>query len=171
MRRIHRIVLLATFVAIMPVLAGCADFDMDKLDVFGLGEKKKLPGDRKPLFPEGVPGVTQGIPQEYMKGNQPPADAALAAPVEPVAAAPAAEPQQKAAAEPAEKPKPKPKRASTAKPKNSAATAPVQQAAPATQQQQPSQQAQTPWPAPAASAPPSGTAAWPAPPPTGTFQR
>lgn len=171
MRRIHRIVLLATFVAIMPVLAGCADFDMDKLDVFGLGEKKKLPGDRKPLFPEGVPGVTQGVPQEYMKGNQPPPDTALAVPVEPVAAAPAAEPQEKAVAAPAEKPKPKPKRASTAKPKNSAAPAPVQQAAPAAQQPPPSQQAQTPWPAPAASTPSSGGAAWPAPPPPGTFQR
>jgi outer membrane biosynthesis protein TonB len=169
MRRIHRIVLLATFLAIAPVLAGCADFDMDKLDVFGLGEKKKLPGDRKPLFPEGVPGVTQGIPQEYIKGNQPPPDAALAAPVEPVAAAPAAEPQQKAVAEPVEKPKPKPKRASTPKPKNSAAAPPVQEAAPAVQQPPP-QQAQTPWPAPTATTP-SGGAAWPAPPPPGTFQR
>lgn len=168
MRRIHRIVLLATFVAIMPVLAGCADFDMDKLDIFGLGEKKKLPGDRKPLFPEGVPGVTQGIPQEYMKGNQPPPDAALAAPVEPVAAAPAAAPQEKAAAEPAEKPKPKPKRASAAKPKSSAAPAPAQ---PAVQQPPPAQQAQTPWPAPAATTPPPGGSAWPAPPPPGTFQR
>ena len=35
-------------------------------------DKKKLPGDRKPLFPEGVPGVTQGVPPEYFKGNQPP---------------------------------------------------------------------------------------------------
>lgn len=163
MRRIHRIVLLATFVAIMPALAGCADFDMDKLDVFGLGEKKKLPGDRKPVFPEGVPGVTQGIPPEYIKGSQPQVqpDAALAAPVEPVAAAP----QENVAAAPAEQPKPKPKRASTPKPKVSA-TAPPAQPAP----QQP-QQAQTPWPAPAASPPPSGSAAWPAPPPAGTFQR
>jgi hypothetical protein len=169
--RMHRIVLFATFVAIMPVLAGCADFDMDKLDVFGLSEKKKLPGDRKPLFPEGVPGVTQGIPQEYIKGNQPPADAALAAPVQPVAVAPAAEPQETAAAAPAENPKPKPKRASTAKPKNAAAPAPVQQPAPVTQQPPSSTQAQTPWPAPAANTAPSGGAAWPAPPPPGTFQR
>ena len=33
--------------------------------------KKKLPGDRKPVFPQGVPGVAQGIPQELVKGNQP----------------------------------------------------------------------------------------------------
>src|SRR5262249_13152344 len=31
----------------------------------------KLPGDRKPVFPEGVPGVAQGIPPDLMKGNQP----------------------------------------------------------------------------------------------------
>ena len=60
MRRMHRIVLLVGLVALAPVLAGCEDFDMDKLDVFGLNEKKKLPGDRKPVFPQGVPGVTQG---------------------------------------------------------------------------------------------------------------
>ena len=77
MRRMHRIVLLAGLVALAPVLAGCEDFDMDKLDIFHLNEKKKLPGERKELFPQGVPGVTQGIPPEYMKGNQPPPDTAL----------------------------------------------------------------------------------------------
>ena len=57
MRRIHRIVMLTALVVLAPVLSGCESFDMDKLDVFGLNEKKKLPGDRKPVFPEGVPGV------------------------------------------------------------------------------------------------------------------
>jgi hypothetical protein len=83
MRRMHRIVLVATLVALAPVLAGCADFDLDKLDVFGLNEKKKLPGDRKPLFPEGVPGVTQGIPPEFIKSNQPPPNSAQTQPAEP----------------------------------------------------------------------------------------
>ena len=64
--------LLAALLALAPVLAGCEDFDMDKLDVFGLNKKKKLPGERKEVFPGGVPGVTQGIPPEYLKGNQPP---------------------------------------------------------------------------------------------------
>src|SRR5476651_2862471 len=84
-RRLQRIVLLTAFVAIAPVLVGCENFDMDKLDVFGLNEKKKLPGDRRPLFPEGVPGVSQGIPPEYVKGNQPtPANVdAAPLPVEP----------------------------------------------------------------------------------------
>ena len=184
-RRIHRIVLLATFVAIAPVLAGCADFDTDKLDIFGLGEKKKLPGDRRPLFPEGVPGVTQGIPPEYVKGNQPPPETAQAAPVEPVATAPGAAPQkQTAAVAPAEKPKPKPKQAAkpktTPKPKPaSTATAPAQ---PATQQapapwpeparQQPAQPATAPWPGQEQSSTTApSTAPWPSAPPPGTFSR
>src|SRR5262245_6596359 len=33
-----------------------------------LDTKKKLPGDRKPVFPEGVPGVSMGVPPEMMKG-------------------------------------------------------------------------------------------------------
>ena len=77
MRRMYRTVLIAGLVALAPVLAGCADFDMDSLDVFDLNEKKKLPGERKEVFPGGVPGVTQGIPPEYLKGNQQQADTAL----------------------------------------------------------------------------------------------
>jgi hypothetical protein len=69
MRRIHRVVMLALLIGIGPIVAGCTDFDPDKLDVLGLNQKKKLPGKRVALFPEGVPGVTQGIPPEYMKGS------------------------------------------------------------------------------------------------------
>lgn len=32
--------------------------------------KKPLPGDRRAVFPEGVPGVQQGVPQELMRGQQ-----------------------------------------------------------------------------------------------------
>jgi hypothetical protein len=99
MRRLQRIVLIAVIVAAAPVLSGCADFDIDKFDVFGINEKKKLPGDRKTLFPEGVPGVTQGIPPEFVKGNQPPAETAAPLPAEP--------PKAAAAVDPDEKPKPK----------------------------------------------------------------
>jgi hypothetical protein len=70
MRRKYRIALLAGLIAVAPAIAGCSDFDLDSLDVFHLNEKKKLPGERKELFPGGVPGVTQGIPPEYLKGNQ-----------------------------------------------------------------------------------------------------
>ena len=75
MRRLPRIVVLAALLAMGAELAACSDFDLDKLDVFGLTDKKKLPGERKELFPGGVPGVTQGVPPEYMQGYQPPPDA------------------------------------------------------------------------------------------------
>src|SRR3989442_10727058 len=32
--------------------------------------KKPLPGERKAVFPEGVPGVPQGVPPELVKGYQ-----------------------------------------------------------------------------------------------------
>lgn len=169
MRRMQRIVLLTTLAVIAPVLAGCADgFDMDKLDVFHLNDKKKLPGDRQPLFPEGVPGVSQGVPQEYLKGNQPPADTALLAPepaaeAKQAAAAPAEEPKAK----PAAKPKPKPKQTAkrTAPKPKPAAAAPVQ---PVTQEAAP---AAAPWPEPAQNQSAGTAAPWPAPPPSGTFSR
>ena len=33
-----------------------------------LDTKKKLPGERKPVFPEGVPGLEQGVPKDLYKG-------------------------------------------------------------------------------------------------------
>ena len=168
MCRVQRIVLLATFVLVAPALSGCANFDPESLDIFGLGDKKKLPGDRRPVFPEGVPGVSQGIPKEYIKGNQPPADTALLPPEQAAPAAAAAPVEE----EPKAKPEPKPKRKVAAKPKPVAA-APVQPVSQTPQQQPQAQQAPAGWPqgsTPPAS--PSGsTAAWPSPPPSGTFQR
>lgn len=152
--------------AAAPTLAGCTDFDADKLDFFHLNEKKKLPGERKPMFPEGVPGVTQGIPQDLTKGYKPP---------------PEPEPAKVAQPEPA-KPKPKVARRPPSKPAQvtvQPASAPPAQS---TQQvQQPTQQAQqpawpdpkpqatgadSPWPAPA-----KQTSPWPDAPPPNTFQR
>jgi hypothetical protein len=138
MRRMQRIVLLAALVGLAPVLAGCENFDLDKLDVFGLNEKKKLPGDRKPLFPEGVPGVSQGIPPEFVKGNQPPPDNvnAVSLPAEPA--------KTTAAVEPSDEPKPKLKR----KPKVAKQKLIPDQSPPSAQgQQQPPQQSSSaPWP-------------------------
>ncbi len=182
MRRLHRIVLLAGLIALAPVLAGCEDFDMDKLDIFHLNEKKKLPGERKELFPQGVPGVTQGIPPEYMKGNQPPPDTALtplpgeAAAVgtpSPGGQAGAPPPQTKTAvAEPGPAPapkiaaKPKPKRkAKVRKPAQPAAQAQAQQPA---QNQGSGQQKLEPWPTQPQQ---PATAPWPAAPAPGTFQQ
>ena len=59
-------------------LAGCDSFDpLDKfqeLDIMG-SSKTPLKGERRPVFPEGVPGVAQGVPPDLVKGYQPPAEA------------------------------------------------------------------------------------------------
>jgi len=69
-------IILVTSTLILP-LGGCASVGdaIDPTDWFSgelFNTKKKLPGDRKAVFPEGVPGVTQGIPSELVKGNQQP---------------------------------------------------------------------------------------------------
>jgi hypothetical protein len=176
MRMTTRIVVLTVLVAAAPVLSGCANFDPDSLDIFHLNEKKKLPGERKELFPGGVPGVTQGIPPEYVKGNHPPPETAqaLQAPApEPGKTTEEAEPEKKAAAAEPE-PKPKPKRA--AKPRTAsqqpaqAASQPQQQRLAPWPQQDPQpapQQAQSPWPTQGQTT----TAPWPSSPQPGTFSR
>ena len=77
MRRAQRLIAASVLIALSGALAGCSggmgNFDPSDLLDF-LDSKKKLPGDRKPVFPEGVPGVSQGIPPEFVKGNQPPPD-------------------------------------------------------------------------------------------------
>jgi hypothetical protein len=134
--------------------------------------KKPLPGERKAVFPEGVPGVAQGVPPELMKGNQPAPEAvAEPAPAE-QPATPAAKPEKQAKpkanasapqsispgdgpdhAKAAASEKPKPKKKVAAKP------APQQaQAQPQPPQKQTNQAA---WPG--VSPAQSGTAAWPAP--------
>lgn len=73
MRRMSRIVSLFVALAVVgPVLAGCESFDPDSLDPFGLNKEKPLPGKRELLFPEGVPGVSQGVPPQYRAGYQSP---------------------------------------------------------------------------------------------------
>jgi len=178
MRSMPRITLLVCLLALAPVLTACESFDMDKLDVFGLSDKKKLPGDRKPLFPEGVPGVTQGIPPEYLKGaQQQPADPYFTQPAGSAqpAASETGNTSRTAAAPPVEEakppPKPKPKAVSKPKPKTaSAPPAPPAQQPAAGQQQQTdwpaAKQQQTDWPAPGQQQTP-----WPAAPAPGTFSR
>jgi hypothetical protein len=75
MTSLMRIILVSS--ALILPLGGCASIGdaIDPSDWFSgdfFNAKKKLPGDRKPVFPEGVPGVAQGIPSELVKGNQPP---------------------------------------------------------------------------------------------------
>lgn len=162
----HRAVLTAGFLSLAAMLGGCESFDPTSLTDFLPDSKKPLPGERKDVFPGGVPGVSQGVPKELVKGYQPPQDpTVIAAPEEQ-----SGQPEQKAEEEPKPKPKPKPKTA--AKPKPAAQPA-------AQQQQQATQSANSPWPAPP---PPQGQAqqqpqqqssqsVWPAAPPPGQFTR
>ena len=163
--RIRTVLPIVVLIALGPVLAGCESFDLDSLDIFGLSDKKKLPGERKALFPEGVPGVTQGIPPELVKGSPAQTEAAAEA------------------AKPPEEPKPAPK---PRKPKPRVVRAPATPAAtrvtvqPRGKQEQQSSQgepAQTntqtqtgtnaPWPSNNAQQP----SQWPSSPAPGTFQR
>ena len=60
-------------------LGGCENFDPENW----FNTKKPLPGERKPVFPDGVPGVPQGVPAELARGYQPPPEPAPPPPVEP----------------------------------------------------------------------------------------
>ena len=71
MRRMRRLIAASVLVAFSGALAGCSNnissFDpMDWLD--WIDTKKKLQGERKPVFPEGVPGLEQGVPKSLYKG-------------------------------------------------------------------------------------------------------
>jgi hypothetical protein len=73
MRRLQRLIAASVLVALSGAVAGCAGsmntFDpMDWLD--WIDTKKKVQGDRKPVFPEGVPGLEQGVPKSLYKGAQ-----------------------------------------------------------------------------------------------------
>jgi hypothetical protein len=182
MRLSQRLIAATVLVALSSALAGCGsmgNFDPSDLLDF-LDTKKKLPGDRKPVFPEGVPGLEQGVPKDLYKGarqiddpNAQVAVAPTAPPPEepkskrgakskgrPAAAAPAAQPA--AAADPdaapeeegstaAAPPAPKPKKIVRKRTTAPPADAPAaQSAAPAAQQ---------------------SAAPFPAPMPSGTFTR
>src|ERR1700746_601601 len=93
MRRSQRLIAAAVLIALSGDLAGCSsslsNFDpSDLLD--WLDTKKKLPGERKPVFPDGVPGLEQGVPKDLYKGAQEQRDeqAPAAAAAQPPAEAP-----------------------------------------------------------------------------------
>src|SRR3954471_11159172 len=96
MRSVQRLTVAAVLIALSCALAGCSSTTSnweptDLLDF--LDTKKKLPGERKPVFPEGVPGLEQGVPKELYKGANQQPDAAAAAAVQ---AAEPAKPQKQA---------------------------------------------------------------------------
>src|SRR3954463_12536615 len=72
MRRPQRLIAATILIALSSALAGCGsmgNFDPSDLLDF-LDTKKKLPGERKPVFPEGVPGLEQGVPKDLYKGSR-----------------------------------------------------------------------------------------------------
>ena len=75
------------------LLGGCSSLptpSWDPTDLMDfLDTKKPAPGVRKPVFPEGVPGLSQGVPPELVRGS--PQSQAMAG-GDAQAAAPVAEP-------------------------------------------------------------------------------
>src|SRR4030081_3441336 len=72
MRRSQRLIAAAVVIALSGALAGCSSglSSWDPTDLLDfLDTKKKLPGERKPVFPEGVPGLEQGVPKDLYKGS------------------------------------------------------------------------------------------------------
>jgi len=156
--------------ALMLVIVGCTpggQFDPTEVvsgDIFNT--KKKIAGDREPLFPEGVPGAQTGVPPDLVKGYQPPPEPAAdngTAAAKPVAAAEKSK----------SKPKPKPKMARAPAPSAPQMRRPAQAAWPNTPPQAPAaanwpntppqQPAATNWPNTPSQAPAATN--WPAPPP------
>jgi hypothetical protein len=189
MRRLQRPITLTLLIVLSGLLVGCGSMGAtwdptDMLDF--LDTKKKLPGERKPVFPQGVPGVEPGVPRELYKGNveqqqqqdaaslaaQPPVEEPKPAPRQAaksrskptaVSAAPTQDPEtapteEGGAAEVPPPPKPAKtvRRRTTSLPRDDQATQPQTQATQPVQQTQ--QQTQQP-------------PAFPAPLPSQTFQR
>src|SRR2546425_12375876 len=85
------------------LLAGCEGFDPTSfMDSDFFNTKKRLPGERKAVFPEGTPGVTQGVPKDLVKGYQPGEQVQEPQPqsTQPTAQAQPAEPETKAESKP-----------------------------------------------------------------------
>lgn len=178
MRRLQRLIAASVLIVLSGAVSGCSSTfsswdPMDMLDF--IDTKKKLPGERKPVFPEGVPGLEQGVPKQLYKGasqqeidRQNAQAAAAAAAAQPAQEAkakraaksksnqpatastdPAATPEEDGTAAAPEAPKPKKivRQRTTAPPPDQPADA---------QSAQPTQQSAAPFPAPL---------------PGGTFQR
>lgn len=138
--RQRRFALAASLVAFGLMLSGCESFDPSEW----FNTKKPLPGDRKEVFPGGVPGVPQGVPADLVKGYQPPPE-------------PPPPPPVVAEEKPKPKPKPKPRPKQAAAPQSAPTRMTVGPAAA-------SQPAQAPWPSPQQTAPQQAQSPFPPPP-------
>lgn len=173
-RRLSPLFWLCSALALTLILGGCTaggQFDPTEVlstDIFN--NKKKLQGDREPLFPNGVPGVETGVPPDLIKGYQPPpdqaanADAAVPAQA-PGKPAPAATGAQPAPATTAAHPAPKPEAKAKPKPKKPKPKPAVARASPP-----PAPGHDPVWDQPAAAVPGAGQPAWPSPPQAGSAQ-
>ena len=108
MRLSQRLIAATVLIALSTILAGCSNFgsNFDPSDLLDfLDTKKKLPGKREPVFPDGVPGLEQGVPKELYKGAQeqpdPNAQTATAAPAPPAEEPKVKKPKGKKARQPA----------------------------------------------------------------------
>jgi hypothetical protein len=113
--RSQRLIAAAVAIALSGALAGCSSSlsNWDPSDLLDfLDTKKKLPGQRKAVFPDGVPGLEQGVPKDLYKGANQQQEAPAVA-----------------AVQPAEEPKPQKGAKSKGKGKQPASTAPAQDAA------------------------------------------
>jgi hypothetical protein len=177
MRRTPRLISAAVLIALASALSGCGSTSgwdpTDMLDF--LDTKKPLPGERKKVFPEGVPGLEQGVPKQLYRGAAAePAPEAVAPPVE--------QPKPSRAAKPKSRSKPA---VATAPPAPQPdAEAPVEEGStavappapkPAKQTRRRSVTAPPPDPEPQAAAPAApaqqSSSPFPAPLPGGSFQR
>lgn len=187
MRRPQRLIAATVLAAMTLALAGCSNGNFDPTDMMDwFDTKKKLPGDRKPVFPEGVPGVEQGVPKELYKGaqrqqDQPPVADVAPPPPEPPKSRRAAAAKSDAHASVARESEPFPTPVDDPnavpkmkKPKRTRITAPPPDAEPAAEQA-PAAQPQQAAPRQAAPAPAqqqsSAPSAFPAPLPSGSFGR
>lgn len=73
MRRSERLLTVAVLISLCGMLAGCGGGGLnnwDPTDMLNfLDTKKKMPGNRQPVFPNGVPGIEQGVPKDLYKGD------------------------------------------------------------------------------------------------------
>lgn len=73
MRRSERLLTAAVLISLCGMLAGCGGGGLnnwDPTDMFNfLDTKKKMPGNRQPVFPDGVPGIEQGVPKDLYKSD------------------------------------------------------------------------------------------------------
>ena len=154
MSRLARIGFTVLTLSLGLALAGCEGFDPTAImDTDFFNTKKRLPGERKPVFPEGTPGVPQGVPNELVKGHQPAQQAEQTEQAQPTAQAAPAEPKAES------KPKPKPKPKVVDKPKEESPPTAITVRPAQTQPAQAQSQVQWPDPPPMQQQPAAG--AWP----------